>query len=870
MRYLLLFPLLALGLTASSQIPDYVPSDGLVAWYGFANNGLEGTGNAPEMLLVGNATFTTDRSGIENNALDPNGGSANTDGPFFDYGWGDAFSLSMWFTRPLNTGGNARLISTECPEGNFRIANDAAGQGIIAQMGSYMYLNPLSDEWHQVVYTYDGDATKRVYLDGALYAEEVESGFEPQNFCNPLALGRKASSSGSDLWPGDIDDVGIWDRCLGEEEILGLYLSEVLVYGCTNEDACNYDPEANVDDGSCLELDACGECGGEGVAGCTAPEACNYNPIASCDDGGCVYPLAIDLGVDIETCDESVTLDAGPGFENYLWTTGDTSQAIQVHEPGEYGVLGTLQLEQDALLFDGENDFVVTPANPSFNFESSLSFGVWVKVPPGNSGWNTVLGGYYDHGVNIYAGSGNSNGAVRVELPGVHTLTSNTDLRDNQWHHVMVIYDGSALSIWIDGQIEISEEASGNINPDNDGEGYDLYLGRGNHTGEYFTGAMAFPELWNIALSPESIQAHFQCPPSEENNGLVALWQFDENNGALAPDASGTGSDGQIFGAVYSSDVPSGLCSTQCHTSASDTINVQLFTYSCLCGEGAVWDEILGECVGEISPENACHDGTIWSETVGACVVANPSDTDFDGCVSMTDLLDLLSVFGTCAEEDPAVMEWLCGDPLEYHGYEYETVQIGEQCWFAENLRAESYQNGDFITSGMSNEEWSSATSGATAVYGDDPSNLDAFGRLYNFYVVEDNRLICPAMWHVPSDEEVIELENHLGMMPDEASAVGFRGGNIGDALKSTSGWNGDGNGTNVSGLNVVPSGNRYHHGAFLSLGENGSWWTSTQNQNDESRAWYRSLSHDDEGIYREQDALKTIGFPIRCIKNAE
>ena len=64
----------------------------------------------------------------------------------------------------------------------------------------------------------------------------------------------------------------------------------------------------------------------------------------------------------------------------------------------------------------------------------------------------------------------------------------------------------------------------------------------------------------------------------------------------------------------------------------------------------------------------------------------------------MTDLLDLLTVFGTCAEEepeeDPEVAEWSCGDPLEYQGYDYETVQIGEQCWFAENLRAESYRMG--------------------------------------------------------------------------------------------------------------------------------------------------------------------------------
>ena len=89
----------------------------------------------------------------------------------------------------------------------------------------------------------------------------------------------------------------------------------------------------------------------------------------------------------------------------------------------------------------------------------------------------------------------------------------------------MVIYDGSAVSIWIDGQIEISEEASGNITPNHDGGNYNMYLGRANHvSGEYFEGAMAFPELWSIALSPESIQSHFSAP----------LWRSERPRCALA------------------------------------------------------------------------------------------------------------------------------------------------------------------------------------------------------------------------------------------------------------------------------------------------------------------------------------------------
>ena len=69
-----------------------------------------------------------------------------------------------------------------------------------------------------------------------------------------------------------------------------------------------------------------------------------------------------------------------------------------------------------------------------------------------------------------------------------------------------------------------------------------------------------------------------------------------------------------------------------------------------------------------------CLEGTVWSEELGGCVVANVSDTDFDGCVGINDFLVHLSNFSGCGPE-PA---WTCGDPLEYQGYDYETVQIGD------------------------------------------------------------------------------------------------------------------------------------------------------------------------------------------------
>ena len=122
---------------------------------------------------------------------------------------------------------------------------------------------------------------------------------------------------------------------------------------------------------------------------------------------------------------------------------------------------------------------------------------------------------------------------------------------------------------------------------------------------------------------------------------------------------------------------------------------------SCYCGDGSVWHEETQECLPIVTSENACGDGTEWDVETQSCVIINPSDTNFDGCVSMTDLLDLLSVFGTCNE-----IPWSCGDPLEYRGYDYETVLIGSSAWFAENLRTTGHLNEDVIDSYQNPTNW--------------------------------------------------------------------------------------------------------------------------------------------------------------------
>jgi subtilisin-like proprotein convertase family protein len=180
----------------------------------------------------------------------------------------------------------------------------------------------------------------------------------------------------------------------------------------------------------------------------------------------------------------------------------------------------------------------------------------------------------------------------------------------------------------------------------------------------------------------------------------------------------------------------------------------------CFCLPGTQWSDSLQGCAAiESICNEACGEGTIWDSLSETCIPVAfcSSDLDQDGIVSVSDILILLSDFGI--ECPPETAEWICSNPVNYHGYNYATVEIGEQCWFAENLRTELYMNGDSIPGGLSDGEWGSTTEGAQAVYNNDTPNLSDYGRLYNWYAVDDTRGLCPSGWHVATDDEWTDLE---------------------------------------------------------------------------------------------------------------
>ena len=258
---------------------------------------------------------------------------------------------------------------------------------------------------------------------------------------------------------------------------------------------------------------------------------------------------------------------------------------------------------------------------------------------------------------------------------------------------------------------------------------------------------------------------------------------------------------------------------TACNFSEEADIDDGSCEYGCLyCGENTVWDTTLQACVGITAPADtvyiepeacapSCGEGTVWDPVNEECIIAIPADLNYDGCVTVNDLLVLLAVHGTCPPypewpDEPYDAAWTCGDSLTYWDYDYATVLIGDQCWFAENLRTTVYADGSAILEVTDNTAWSGLNTGARCDYDNDASNVATYGRLYNWYAVDDARSLCPVGWHVPTDGEWTDLENHI-------RSQGFNG-TEGTALKSTYGWYNGGNGTDDFGFSALPGGFRY------------------------------------------------------------
>jgi uncharacterized protein (TIGR02145 family) len=221
-------------------------------------------------------------------------------------------------------------------------------------------------------------------------------------------------------------------------------------------------------------------------------------------------------------------------------------------------------------------------------------------------------------------------------------------------------------------------------------------------------------------------------------------------------------------------------------------------------------------------------------------------------------LLWVLFILTGCnSEQEKEVRGEQIGDR---EGNLYNTVQIGEQVWMAEDLKTTLYNDGSPIPLVENYGDWANLTLPAYSWYNNDSMNADNFGALYNWYVVESGKL-CPEGWHVPSDEEWIALEKALG-------GAEHAGGSMKE--EGTASWKTPNmEATNESGFTALPGGYRSYNGTFNLMRTSAYWWSTTQKSwyGSPTKVIYRYLRYDDQALPRHI-AEKSNGFSVRCVKN--
>jgi uncharacterized protein (TIGR02145 family) len=226
-------------------------------------------------------------------------------------------------------------------------------------------------------------------------------------------------------------------------------------------------------------------------------------------------------------------------------------------------------------------------------------------------------------------------------------------------------------------------------------------------------------------------------------------------------------------------------------------------------------------------------------------------------------------------------------------GNSYKTVIIGEQIWMAENLKVTHYRNGDSIITGLASRldgkfaktfdkpppissNYLINHEGAYVVYNDDPSNVDIYGNLYNWYAVDDERGVCPEGWHVPTIYEWEELVDYLG------------GSDIAGGLLKDTGTKERGTGlwqhsnsevTNASGFTALPCGLWHLNGKCQDMGDRVWFWSSTEcnrNLDGSIRSQSDFLTPFANMVLLNSVQLKIqfihyfkdMGFSVRCIRD--
>lgn len=666
-----------------------------------------------------------------------------------------------------------------------------------------------------------------------------------------------------------------------------------VIEGCTIEGACNYDPEADIYDGSC-EVVSC--------LGCTDSEACNYDETALYDDASCIYYVDCN-----GTCGGNWIEDAcGNCYSENAFSIDSLEELVPLHEwTDAFGEVSFVADFEGLLIIEiagakgGDSEF----ANGGLgaHFYDTLSvyegdvFEIYLGEQPDHSSEDGAGGGggtflYQNSILVLAAGGGGGAGGYDETIPGdlqdgINGVLAECGSDGQTSSGEYFLDDGYGGCNGLGGTAGISHRpggggagaltSGGTYSEEYGGGGYGLggfsiengfaggsgenshsnggfggggggslgggggggYSGGGGGTWSGYTdsdwghGGGGGGSLRRTLLEDWIL-------PGNDLSGILRMW----NIGAAMPTCNPGCTYAQACNYNPESNFDDGSCDY------------------CFCGEGTQWVDSLQACmVTEAAFMQACGEGTYWDDLAQACLTIETcqEDLDGDGVVGVNDLLDLLSSFGTECIPEPETAEWTCGEPVNYHGYDYATVQIGDQCWFAENLRTEFYQDGEaipFLQSG-----WTQLSSPAFTSYNNDSELSDLYGFLYNWFAVAGDN-VCPLNWRMSTQEDFSILHEELGgeeIAGGQMKAIGFEF------------WQEPNEGaTNFSGLTALPGG--WLNGGsdeFFHLGMTARWWTSSE-YSEVLGVGHKLMFDQESASFPGVD--KKDGYSVRCIKDSQ
>lgn len=184
-----------------------------------------------------------------------------------------------------------------------------------------------------------------------------------------------------------------------------------------------------------------------------------------------------------------------------------------------------------------------------------------------------------------------------------------------------------------------------------------------------------------------------------------------------------------------------------------------------------------------------------------------------------------------------------------------EAVVVGTKSWAIANLNVSTFRNGDSIPQAKTNKDWIAAGEAgkpAWCYYNNDPAIGLKYGKLYNWFAVNDPRGLAPVGWTLPNDSDWAKMSSLLG--GQESAGI---------KLKNTSRWNDGSNGTNETGFTAFPAGYRAENGAFMNIGNIASWWSSTEDNTVSAIDHYLSLRNS----LGRSSSPKKRGESVRCIR---